>query len=86
MTCIFIRYLFLKFLELFFFKMCELGNFSIHVALRNLRPPGTKERKIPYPDSNPLTLLFNAVSCPNYTYEFGTWLAFTIMTQCLPGK
>lgn len=66
------------------FVLCELGNFSIHVALRNLRPPGTKERKIPYPDSNPLTMLFNAVSCPNYTYEFGTWLAFTTMTQCLP--
>ena len=46
---------------------------------------GTKERKIPYPTSNPLTILFNFVSCPNYTYEVGAWLSFTIMTQCLPG-
>ncbi|XP_053653918.1 probable very-long-chain enoyl-CoA reductase art-1 [Cherax quadricarinatus] len=66
------------------FLLCEFGNFSIHMALRNLRPPGSKERKIPYPDSNPMTQLFNAVSCPNYTYEFGSWVAFTVMTQCLP--
>ncbi|XP_071539891.1 probable very-long-chain enoyl-CoA reductase art-1 isoform X2 [Panulirus ornatus] len=66
------------------FLLCEFGNFSIHITLRNLRPPGSKERKIPFPDSNPMTLLFNAVSCPNYTYEFGSWMAFTVMTQCLP--
>ncbi|XP_066943732.1 probable very-long-chain enoyl-CoA reductase art-1 [Macrobrachium rosenbergii] len=66
------------------FLLCELGNFSIHLLLRNLRPAGSKERKIPYPDSNPLTLLFNAVSCPNYTYEVGSWIAFTVMTSCLP--
>ena len=36
------------------------------------------------PDSNPLTSLFNLCSCPNYTYEIGAWISFTIMTQCLP--
>lgn len=41
-------------------------------------------RKIPVATNNPLTSLFNFVSCPNYTYEFGAWFAFTIMTQCLP--
>lgn len=66
------------------FILCELGNFSIHLAFRNMRPAGSKERKIPYPNGNPLTLLFNSVSCPNYTYEFGSWFAFTVMTQCLP--
>ncbi|CAB0003511.1 unnamed protein product [Nesidiocoris tenuis] len=66
------------------FVISELGNFSIHVLLRDLRPPGTKTRKIPYPNGNPLTKLFNLVSCPNYTYEFYSWLSFTIMTQCLP--
>lgn len=40
------------------FVLCELGNFSVHMALRNLRPPGTKVRRIPKPDSNPLTGLF----------------------------
>ena len=33
------------------------------------------------PDSNPLTSLFNLCSCPNYTYEIGAWISFTIMTQ-----
>ena len=50
------------------------------------RVSGTKERRIPYPTSDPFTLLFNYVSCPNYTYEVGAWLAFSVMTQCLPGK
>jgi len=66
------------------FTVCELGNFSIHLLQRNLRPPGTKERRIPFPDWNPLTQLYNLVSCPNYTYEVGSWIGFTIMTQCLP--
>lgn len=66
------------------FLINELGNFSIHLLLRNLRPAGSKERKIPYPTpSNPLTQLFNFVSCPNYTYEIGSWIGFTLMTQTL---
>ena len=64
------------------FIFCELGNFSIHIALKNLRPAGSKERKIPRLGSNPFTLLFNFVSCPNYTYEVGIWIAFACMTQC----
>lgn len=70
----------------FIFQLFELGNFSIHIALRNLRPPGTRERKIPRPTSNPLTWLFNFVSCPNYTYEFYSWVAFSVLTQSLPGN
>ncbi|XP_044740823.1 very-long-chain enoyl-CoA reductase [Chrysoperla carnea] len=66
------------------FVFCEVGNFSIHIALRNLRPAGSTVRKIPTPTSNPFTILFNFVSCPNYTYEIGSWIAFTIMTSCLP--
>ncbi|KTF82169.1 hypothetical protein cypCar_00043497 [Cyprinus carpio] len=66
------------------FKFCQIGNFSIHIALRNLRPPGSKTRKIPYPTKNPFTWIFLLVSCPNYTYELGSWLGFTLMTQCLP--
>ncbi len=54
------------------------------MALRNLRPPGTKVRKIPYPTSNPFTQMFNFVSCPNYTYEIGSWIAFSVMSQSLP--
>lgn len=42
-------------------QLCELGNFGTHIALRNLRPPGTRVRKIPVPDWNPLTKLFKYV-------------------------
>lgn len=66
------------------FLLCEAGNFSIHVALSDLRRDGSKTRKIPYPTKNPFTWLFFFVSCPNYTYEVGTWISFTIMTQCVP--
>jgi len=66
------------------FVLSELGNLSIHVALRNLRPPGTKERNIPVPTGNPFTLLFNCVSCPNYTYEVASWTFFSLLTQCIP--
>lgn len=66
------------------FVLCELGNLSTHILLKNLRPPGTKIRRIPRPDGNPFNGLFNFVSCPNYTYEVGSWLFFTIMTKCLP--
>lgn len=71
-------------LALFLFLFCQIGNFSIHVALRNLRPPGSKARRIPLPTRNPFTWLFVFVSCPNYTYEVGSWIGFTLMTQCLP--
>ncbi|XP_011306025.1 very-long-chain enoyl-CoA reductase [Fopius arisanus] len=66
------------------FVICELGNLSIHLALRDLRPAGTAVRKIPVTTGNPFTSLFNSVSCPNYTYEIGSWIGFTIMTKCLP--
>lgn len=64
--------------------LCEIGNFSIHWLLRHLRPAGSKERKVPRPTADPFTKMFNLVSCPNYTYEVGGWVAFTFMTQCLP--
>lgn len=67
------------------FVLCELGNLFIHKALRDLRPPGTTIRKIPVATGNPWTVLFHFVSCPNYTYEIGSWIGFTIMTSCLPG-
>ncbi|EFX76310.1 hypothetical protein DAPPUDRAFT_199063 [Daphnia pulex] len=73
-----------SYIALGFWAVCELGNFSIHWLLRNLRPLGSKERRIPRPTKDPLTLLFNLVSCPNYTYEVGGWVAFTAMTQCIP--
>jgi len=66
------------------FILCELGNYSIHTLLRDLRKPGTKDRKIPFPNANPLTRMYDYVSCPNYTYEVGSWICFACLTQCLP--
>uniref|UniRef100_A0A2K5LDX7 Trans-2,3-enoyl-CoA reductase-like n=1 Tax=Cercocebus atys TaxID=9531 RepID=A0A2K5LDX7_CERAT len=61
-----------------------LGGFSIHMALWDLRPAGSKTRKIPYLTKKPFTWLFLLVSCPSYTYEVRSWISFTTMTQCLP--
>ncbi|KAH9398298.1 PREDICTED: probable very-long-chain enoyl-CoA reductase art-1 [Rhagoletis zephyria] len=72
------------YLGLISFLLNEYGNYSIHVALRDLRPPGSTERKIPMPTKNPFTFLFRYVSCPNYAYEWYSWASFSIMTQTLP--
>lgn len=66
------------------FAICEIGNLSTHILLRNLRPAGSTVRKIPVPDANVFNILFNLVSCPNYTYEVGSWIGFTVMTSCVP--
>lgn len=66
------------------FALCEVGNLSTHILLRNLRPAGSTVRKIPVPDWNLFNKLFNLVSCPNYTYEVGSWIGFTLMTSCVP--
>lgn len=74
----------ISYLGLAIWTICELGNLSIHLLLRDLRPAGSTVRKIPQPNGNPLTNLFDLVSCPNYTYEVGAWLGYTLMSGCLP--
>jgi len=59
------------------FVINEIGNLITHIILMNLRPPGTKERRIPR------TFLFEYVSCPNYLCEILAWIGFSIMTQSL---
>jgi len=59
------------------FVVNEIGNLITHLILRNLRPPGSKERRIPR------TFLFEYVSCPNYFCEILAWIGFSIMTQSL---
>ncbi|CAH1153635.1 unnamed protein product [Phaedon cochleariae] len=66
------------------FTICEIGNLSTHILLRNLRPPGSTVRRIPRPNGFPLTKLFDLVSCPNYTYEVGAWIGFSLLTSCIP--
>ncbi|XP_048845972.1 very-long-chain enoyl-CoA reductase-like isoform X1 [Brienomyrus brachyistius] len=69
---------------LLMFVLCEAGNFSINLTLNNMKTSGSLLTRFPYPTRNPFTWLFFFVSCPNYTYEVGTWIGFTIMTQCAP--
>ncbi|KAK1794858.1 hypothetical protein P4O66_010064 [Electrophorus voltai] len=67
------------------FALGEVGNFSIHWSLSSLKGGvGAKCRRFPHPSKNPFTWLFFFVSCPNYTYEVGVWVGFSIMTQCVP--
>jgi len=56
------------------FLAAEVGNYHAHLTLRNLRPPGSTKRGIPRGG------LFRLVSCPNYTYEIGAWVSFSLMT------
>ncbi|XP_009959627.1 PREDICTED: trans-2,3-enoyl-CoA reductase-like [Leptosomus discolor] len=65
------------------FLMCEAGNHFINVALAHQNHSGSKAC-FPSPTYNPFTWLFLLVSCPNYTYEIGSWISFTVMTQTLP--
>ncbi|NXS47887.1 TECRL protein, partial [Balaeniceps rex] len=65
------------------FLMCEAGNHFINVALAHQNHSGLKAC-FPSPTYNPFTWLFLLVSCPNYTYEVGSWISFTVMTQTLP--
>ncbi|KCV71628.1 hypothetical protein H696_01047 [Fonticula alba] len=58
-----------------FWAFCQLSNLYAHVTLRNLRPPGTRDRRIPYGFG------FNLVSCPNYLFEILGWVAVSLMTR-----
>lgn len=58
------------------FAVCELGNLMCHLMLSNMRPAeGSQKRDIPK------GFLFDAVACPNYTFEIMSWVGFSIMTQ-----
>ena len=59
---------------LFLFFAGELSNLNTHITLRNLRPSGSLDRKIPQGYG------FNRVSCPNYLFEFLAWIGFSLMT------
>ncbi|XP_006877383.1 PREDICTED: trans-2,3-enoyl-CoA reductase-like [Chrysochloris asiatica] len=65
------------------FLICEAGNHFINVVLAHSNHTGNNAC-FPNPTYNPFTWLFALVSCPNYTYEIGSWISLTIMTQTLP--
>ncbi|OZJ05480.1 hypothetical protein BZG36_01629 [Bifiguratus adelaidae] len=53
----------------------ELSNLKTHYTVRNLRPPGTKTRAIPYGYG------FSLVSFPNYFFEFISWTTVCFLTK-----
>ena len=57
------------------FVVGELGNLYVHLILRSLRRPGTKERQIPR------GLGFGWVTCPNYFFEILAWVGMALVTQ-----
>ncbi|XP_004644145.1 trans-2,3-enoyl-CoA reductase-like [Octodon degus] len=65
------------------FLICEAGNHFINVILAHPNHTG-HNACFPSPNYNPFTWMFFLVSCPNYTYEIGSWISFTVMTQTLP--
>ncbi|XP_055153445.1 trans-2,3-enoyl-CoA reductase-like isoform X3 [Symphalangus syndactylus] len=64
-------------------QICEAGNHFINVMLSHPSHTGSNAC-FPSPNYNPFTWMFFLVSCPNYTYEIGSWISFTVMTQTLP--
>nr|XP_021517946.1 trans-2,3-enoyl-CoA reductase-like [Meriones unguiculatus] len=63
--------------------ICEAGNHFINTMLAHPNHTGSNAC-FPSPNYNPFTWMFFLVSCPNYTYEIGSWISFTVMTQTLP--
>ena len=56
----------------------QVGNFLSHVILSGLRRSPADGYKIPR------GLLFNYVTCANYTFEIWGWILFSVATQSLP--
>nr|CAG8493319.1 4088_t:CDS:2 [Entrophospora candida] len=71
------RYEILTWSCILLYLFAEISNFNTHMALRNLRPPGTRDHKIPYGYG------FNLVSCPNYSFEILAWISICILTKSL---
>lgn len=59
--------------------VCQASNLWCHIILANLRPPGTKEYRIPS------GFLFNLITCANYTTEIYGWACFNVATASLGG-
>ncbi|ORY77740.1 synaptic glyco protein SC2 [Protomyces lactucae-debilis] len=61
-------------IAVFTFVMGEMCNLKTHKILRDLRRPGSTERRIPY------GLGFDWVSCPNYFFEILCWVGISATT------
>lgn len=52
----------------------QVSNFQTHMALRRLRPEGSRKRAIPRGYG------FDAVTCPNYSFEVLGWVAVAVLS------
>lgn len=59
------------------FAFGELANFHTHMTLRDLRKPGSTERRIPRGFG------FDWITCPNYFFEALAWLGIWLATWSL---
>lgn len=57
------------------FLYAQFSNFLCHWKLRQLRPPGSKVRKIPHGYG------FKLVSCPNYFFETISWVSILLLSM-----
>ncbi|KTW27192.1 uncharacterized protein T551_03186 [Pneumocystis jirovecii RU7] len=55
----------------------EYANFKTHLILRSIRPPKSRIRQIPKGFG------FNLVSCPNYFFEYTSWLIVASISRSL---
>ncbi|PVU88011.1 hypothetical protein BB559_005764 [Furculomyces boomerangus] len=62
-------------LSIVLFTFFELSNLSTHITLKNLRPPGSTVRRIPYGYG------FTMVSCPNYLFEILSWASYALIAE-----
>ena len=68
---------FITYASLSLYILGELGNFSAHLTLRNLRAQGTTQRGIPGGGA------FEIVTCPNYMWETIAWIGILGVTRSL---
>jgi len=66
-----------KYAGIALFIVGELGNFSTHLTLRNLRRPGSTDRGVPDGAS------FKLVTCPNYMFETIAWVGIWMVNWSL---
>lgn len=67
----------IKYAGIALFIVGELGNFSTHLTLRNLRRPGSTDRGVPDGAS------FKLVTCPNYMFETIAWVGIWMVNWSL---
>jgi very-long-chain enoyl-CoA reductase len=59
------------------FVLSEILNGYCHLALRKLRPKGSLAHVCPR------GFLYNRITCPNYTFEILSWVAFAMYAQTI---